>query len=104
MTVRQTSAPPFALDHPCLAGHFPDHPIIPGTLILERVIESLSAHRPDTEVCEISYAKFLHPLQAGISFTIHFQEKPGEALFECRSGETSFCTGKLKLAPRGSPA
>jgi len=96
-----TTAVPFALDHPCLAGHFPGHPIIPGTLILECVVESLTAQHPETEVCEISHAKFLHPLQPGVAFTIHYQEKPGEALFECHAGENKICTGKLKLTHAG---
>ena len=30
-----------AADHPCLPGHFPGHPIVPGVLVLDHVLAAL---------------------------------------------------------------
>jgi 3-hydroxyacyl-[acyl-carrier-protein] dehydratase len=31
----------FASDHPALAGHFPQHPIIPGVLLLDEALNAI---------------------------------------------------------------
>jgi len=91
------------MDHPSLAGHFPGNPIVPGTLILQRVIEALCQRHPGCETREIVSAKFLRPLKPGEAFSIHFRERAGETGFECRVGEDVFSTGRLKLATPGDP-
>lgn len=91
------------MDHPALAGHFPGNPIVPGTLILQRVIESLRQRHPGSAVGEIVRAKFLHPLKPGEAFSIHYRERADETGFECRMGETILSTGRLKLTTPGDP-
>jgi 3-hydroxyacyl-[acyl-carrier-protein] dehydratase len=91
------------MDHPSLAGHFPGSPIVPGTLILQRVIESLRQRHPGSEPREIVSAKFLRPLKPGEAFSIHFRERAGETDFECRVGGAPLSSGKLKLATPGDP-
>lgn len=103
MTDWEVKTAPFRQDHPCLAGHFPGNPIIPGTLILDRVIDTLTQKYPNLVVSEVVSAKFLHPLKPGKHFTIVYREKPGEMLFECRTGDTPLSSGRLKLSPSGEP-
>jgi 3-hydroxymyristoyl/3-hydroxydecanoyl-(acyl carrier protein) dehydratase len=100
LTLWHTSAEPIPADHPCLPGHFPDHPIVPGTLMLERVIDCLSERYAVRQVCEVVSAKFLAPLEPEQAFTIHFDERGDAANFECRQGETILACGKLKLTQR----
>lgn len=37
--------PAFAIaaDHPCLPGHFPGQPVVPGVVVLERVLMAIEA-------------------------------------------------------------
>ena len=33
-------------DHPSLPGHFPGHPIVPGVVLLDRVLEAIETGHP----------------------------------------------------------
>lgn len=50
-------------DHPVFAGHFPGHPLVPGALLLDWVVERVAAYWriSSTGLC-IEQAKFLHPV------------------------------------------
>ncbi|MES9830770.1 MAG: hypothetical protein ABW139_00870 [Candidatus Thiodiazotropha sp. DIVDIV] len=91
-----------AADHPCLAGHFPGNPIVPGTLILERVIELLAQRHPEQRVSEIVNVKFMQPLMPGQSFELSAEEKGNLINFECLVEEITIVTGKLTLTKTGS--
>lgn len=97
MTAWHTNAEPIPADHSCLPGHFPGDPIVPGTLLLERVIEALSQRHAGHHVCEVVSAKFLSPLKPEQAFSIHVQERGETVDFECRLGETTLTSGRLKL-------
>lgn len=55
----------FAPDHPAFAGHFPDHPILPGALLLAHALQALDRAGVSTLGCAISSAKFVSPLAPG---------------------------------------
>ncbi len=103
MTAWKTTAGSIPADHPALPGHFPGNPIVPGTLILQHVIDSLAARHGERRVCEVVDTKFLSPLGPGQGFTIHFHEKAEFVSFECRLGESLISCGKLKLSKPGEP-
>ena len=69
----------FAPDHPALAGHFPQQPIVPGVLLLDaalHAIEQAAAHEP-------SVLGGTHWHIAQVKF--HRVVRPGEALrLDCR--------------------
>lgn len=50
-------------DHPALPGHFPDRPIVPGVLLLDRVISTLEATvgRPIVRLEQIKFVSTLGP-------------------------------------------
>lgn len=63
-----------AADHPCLAGHFPGDPIVPGVLILDHVLAAIEAMRsaPGTDKRQgplgplrLPQVKFVQPLRPG---------------------------------------
>lgn len=52
-------------DHPALPGHFPGAPIVPGVVLLERVLAQIeAAHRIDGPL-RLPQVKFLRPLLPG---------------------------------------
>ncbi|MES9942055.1 MAG: hypothetical protein ABW104_12445 [Candidatus Thiodiazotropha sp. 6PLUC2] len=89
-------------DHPCLAGHFPGNPIVPGTLILERVIELLAKRYAEHRVNEIVNVKFMQPLMPGQDFDLSAEEKGDLIIFKCVVGNITIVTGKLALTKTGS--
>ena len=51
-----------AADHPSLAGHFPDQPLVPGVIVLEQVALALRAWR-GLRLTRVLEAKFMQPLR-----------------------------------------
>lgn len=97
MTDWDLTSEPFSREHPCLPGHFPGNPIIPGTLILDRVIETLQQSLDGQEVREVISVKFLRPLLPEQAFTIAYQAKGEEIRFDCKIDSNPLCSGRLKL-------
>ncbi|KRG75586.1 dehydratase [Stenotrophomonas ginsengisoli] len=50
-------------DHPCLPGHFPGHPLVPGVVVLEQVIAAVARqHGLPAGRLRLPQVKFLAPL------------------------------------------
>ena len=60
-------------DHPAFAGHFPDKPILPGVVLLDRALLLAEAAFPDKTIRQIGNAKFLSPVAPGahLRFSFH---------------------------------
>ena len=52
-------------DHPSLPGHFPGRPIVPGVVVLERVIEAIEAAHGPLGNLRLPQVKFVQPLLPG---------------------------------------
>lgn len=65
-----------ASDHPSLPGHFPGNPIVPGVVVLERVVEAIEAAHGLLPPLRLPQVKFLRPLLPGQEARIELQ---GEA-------------------------
>ncbi len=97
------------LDHPCFAGHFPGQPILPGVLLLQRVMSlaQTSLARPLDE-CTVYNVKFLASVAPGNVLDVQLAgTNPDEYRFTVRvfQGESGgkgedgviACSGQLRI-------
>ncbi|MEP7068234.1 MAG: AMP-binding protein [Usitatibacter sp.] len=73
-----------AADHPCLAGHFPGDPRVPGVTLLARVADALRGRFPRRAPGELVHARFHLGLRPGEPFSIDAREEGGRARFVVR--------------------
>ncbi len=52
-------------DHPSLPGHFPGRPIVPGVVVLDRVLAAIEAHHGALGRLRMPQVKFAQPLLPG---------------------------------------
>jgi len=84
-------------DHPTSAGHFPGNPIIPGALLLAKVLRSIG---DDAKVrfssCNIKSAKFQYPVRPGDNVEIDYSYSAQSVIdFHCSVAETRVLSGTI---------
>ncbi len=86
--------------HPALPGHFPGHPVVPGVVLLETVVEALGRHYGEScRVTGFPTIKFLSPLSPGQEFEVVLTAKrPGLDGFEIRAAESRLVSGTVTHA------
>lgn len=86
--------------HPSLSGHFPGHPIVPGVVILNYVIQELQQHYGVFRVLEISKIKFIKPLVPKQKFVIENKLLEHNTVnFSCVANQEIFVSGRMKFLP-----
>jgi len=60
--------------HPCLEGHFPNNPIVPGVVILDEVVAIILRYNKEYKLKKILNVKFLQPLKAEQAVDVEFSE------------------------------
>jgi len=84
--------------HPSLTGHFPGAPIVPGVVLLDRVLAVLGEWLPGRKMVGLTQAKFLLPLKPGEPFTILLTRRTSECIqFECHQDGRRLAAGSLML-------
>jgi len=85
--------------HPALPGHFPDHPIVPGVVILDRVCRVLMRDH-GVRVRALPLAKFHAPLHPAEPFVIELaQAGAGRYGFRVVRGDTLIAAGTMEAEP-----
>lgn len=93
---------PFVIppDHPSLPGHFPGHALVPGVVVLDRVLDAVQQLQPDLELAglRLPQVKFLHPLLPGqparVELSALATQPPGWR-FQVIRGDTVLVRGEL---------
>jgi len=85
--------------HPSLAGHFPGDPILPGVVVLDRVLEAAEAWLGSPLlVTALPQAKFVSPLRPGDQARVRLRLDPPSLRFELHKGETLVAKGTFSVS------
>ncbi len=82
-------------DHPSLPGHFPGRPLVPGVMLLERVLEAIEAAHGAFEGLRLPQAKFLQPLLPGETARIELDGDWPRWRFRVLRGTTLLASGEV---------
>jgi 3-hydroxymyristoyl/3-hydroxydecanoyl-(acyl carrier protein) dehydratase len=87
------------VDHPAFAGHFPSRPIVPGVVLLDRIMQ-LVATELGEQVVGVGSTKFLSPVGPGATLEFSWAAATGRSVrFDIASDAgVAVATGTLKLA------
>lgn len=98
MTITITKKITISENHPCLAGHFPERPIVPGVVLLDWVRKLLTEHDSRIQIATIAQVKFHSPLSPEQPFTILLEKINAEEFrFECQTDTAKLASGKLGI-------
>ena len=86
-----------AEDHPCLAGHFPGNPIVPGVVLLDLVAVALREYQgPQAWINKFANVKFVGLLRPGEEMDILLQGDGSPMRFRCSCGERLLSQGSFE--------
>ncbi len=87
-------------NHPCLPGHFPGRPVVPGVVLLDEVIAMVAAGHPGQRATGLPRVKFTCPVLPEQDVAVHAAAGPdGRVAFLCRVGDRDVLGGTLLLGP-----
>lgn len=88
-----------AADHPCLRGHFPGNPIVPGVVLLDLVSHALrDACGTQAWIRRIANVKFVGLLRPDEEIEIQLQDEGSQMRFRCSCGERVLSQGTFEWA------
>jgi len=90
-----------AASHPALPGHFPGNPVVPGVVLLDRVVAAVERAWP-VRVAGFGQVKFLRPLLPDRDVELELQRTPDRSAsvrFRIDDGSETLASGSVELAP-----
>jgi 3-hydroxymyristoyl/3-hydroxydecanoyl-(acyl carrier protein) dehydratase len=82
-------------DHPSLPGHFPGRPLVPGVVVLERVVEAIEATHGPLRAMRLPQVKFLQPLLPGETASIELDGAAPRWRFRVLREATLIASGEI---------
>ena len=86
-------------DHPALPGHFPGRPVVPGVVLLDRVLEAVEREAGPLRALALPQVKFLQPLLPGERARIELEPVAPAPVarwrFRVLRGEATIASGEI---------
>jgi 3-hydroxyacyl-[acyl-carrier-protein] dehydratase len=82
-------------EHPSLSGHFPGRPIVPGVVLLDRVVEAIEESHGPLPPLRLPQVKFLKPLLPGQPATVELHGEAPRWRFRVLSGADLLASGEI---------
>ena len=95
-----TSAGRFRIspDHPCLPGHFPGRPIVPGVVLLDEAFALVLARLPGWALAAIGAVKFTSPVLPGHEVEVDYDLiEPDRLRYSCTVAGRAVLRGSARL-------
>ncbi len=89
-------------DHPCLPGHFPGRPIVPGVILLDRVVDALELAQGMLPALRLPQVKFLKPLFPGQQAEVELLGEAPRWRFRVLRGTDVLASGEI-VAEKSTP-
>lgn len=89
---------PFVIhaDHPCLPGHFPGRPLVPGVVLLDRVLDAIEAREgTGLGALRLPQVKFLQPLLPGQAARVELDGEAPRWRFRVLRDDTLLASGEV---------
>lgn len=91
-------------DHPSLPGHFPGRPLVPGVVVLERVLEAIESRDGELPAgLRLPQVKFLQPLLPGEAARVELDGAAPRWRFRVVRGGEAIASGEVVAGDGASP-
>ena len=80
-------------DHPCLPGHFPGNPIVPGVVLLDEATALILTAEPGRTLAGLPTVRFARPVRPGDLVQVAY----AAGRFACTVDGTAVVTGTITL-------
>lgn len=85
-------------DHPCLPGHFPGRPLVPGVMVLDQVLAAVEAQHGPLGPLRLPQVKFASPLLPGEAARVELEGGAPRWRFRVLRAETLVASGEVAAA------
>lgn len=82
-------------DHPSLPGHFPGRPLVPGVVLLDRVVAAIEASHGPLGPLRLPQVKFVQPLLPGEHARVELAGAAPRWRFRILRGDAVLATGEV---------
>jgi len=97
-TTRHRQSLHIAADHPVFAGHFPGAPVVPGVLVLSRVLEAAEAWMGGAvHPKRLRQAKFPAPWLPGMAVEATLEREDRQLRFQVTAQDQVLALGTFEL-------
>jgi len=81
--------------HPSLAGHFPGNPLVPGVVLLDKLLAGAKVNYPGQYFQGFKQVKFLKPVYPGEQIQVHMDPARTGMSFRAHRGDELVFSGEL---------